>query len=748
MPRLNPSNVVIASGLNGPVSIGRTEVAQGGVAVPRDAQRVVFAGARADRWVLQDVAMGESPRLLEERAAQFIAAGGGHYLASENWGAGLFGTIPVPSQYPCLTPAATDNRGAASDDGTFAITDETGQGFALLGADGSFTQRFFPGVPAYGVTVVRRGEAIMPLHGVLKTTGGLREPVHVGTSGRACWCDVPGKGAYVVHSVDGKGLVARRVDSTRGKILEDKGQSFHYDARPDGAGIRFVYATSTSELPSQIVSGWWDGESDLVDLAGASGPPSPPHTNEEIMVPAFYSKAWMACFYEDESDPIGNATIVVEKEAPHLPGGYDSAWFLTELERQAKRGRPLIVDGGGPTDIPLHLMNLIVAWWAGGRDADHLAERVARAAARPERPIFAYIDRGDVDAWPAQRPSWVSDRVWPSPQVYPKPGESAEQTADRVLPTFERVAAYGNAVGIVPRFDNYNGTQTIDAIIACMPLYRLCINTFGCIGILPFADRRGDPSRNLLGMAHVPVLREWARAFARAIPAGRPARQDGWDSDAGDPIAALEQQFKQDTPLVFLTKKKKAWLLDQLRAGGDPGEPDTSDTPPTGDARFRIDQSPIGDLFLKRWAELGIDAQTAAICDQFQIHNDEEFAKAERNDPARALAAVAAWKQVQCAAVVRIAGELHHVHGFRAVGLNAKDGGNFWELADGRKVASDILAILPTDAQGRVVPGDRQNCWLVDVTSSIGGPQTRAAWTPEGHPNLNAGRPWVEPPRP
>lgn len=164
----------------------------------------------------------------------------------------------------------------------------------------------------------------------------------------------------------------------------------------------------------------------------------------------------------------------------------------------------------------------------------------------------------------------------------------------------------------------------------------------------------------------------------------------------------------------------------------------------------------FGDYLIRRWNELGVPEKTAEVTRKNSVTKTERAALKNLSDvrksgrkmatkpPKRLLDLEEAYKAVQCPAFVRIVGELFHEHGKKDVGLNTKDSGNNWTLEDGRKVATDIVAIKPTDASGKVVAG---NFHLIDAISSSNSADARPGWNDIGE-NGNSARPWVEPPVP
>ena len=170
----------------------------------------------------------------------------------------------------------TDFRGAAAADGTIALVDsyqQDRQGFRLAWPDAKVSDRIADGWDAYNLTVVDAHRALWPQVSQWGTYGLDAKPVWLPGSGRACWCEVAGV-PHLVHWLEGVGLVARRADSARGRILSPEPREFHYDAVPWQGGIRIAWATADGEPPGSLVIEQWDCQSGIVDLVPAAVQPT------------------------------------------------------------------------------------------------------------------------------------------------------------------------------------------------------------------------------------------------------------------------------------------------------------------------------------------------------------------------------------------------------------------------------------------------------------------------------------------
>lgn len=279
------------------------------------------------------------------------------------------------------------------------------------------------------------------------------------------------------------------------------------------------------------------------------------------------------------------------------------------------------------------------------------------------------------------------------------------------------------------------------------------------------------------------VLGPYPRKFVRGDPASRWGFDVPWDIDSDRPI--VKRRFQMNDGSV-------AKIVDHTITVGADGrwergvryKPDRNGTP-TFTVTMWDDQgneasvtsepvtvTSIGggggtgggpgtikeyrDYFAQRWREMGIDRQSQAIADREGFANLDAFEKLNPDNPAIATDP-SLWdqarynriadecKSIQCPALIRIAGELHHHQGHRDVGLNVKEHGNRWtDPRIPRSIATDIIAIKPSDGDGNVVPG---NFHIIDTMFAVGTPFTRPDWGSHGE-NHDASRPWIEPPQP
>lgn len=293
MPKLHPITGLAACGTaGGRVSYGSRSGEQfvlcdGGCTFWLNADEIAYLGPVSGSWEgtpgatipqavnihtgarrpLEDVPAG-TPR----REAHFMGAGGGRWQAAIAGPGHSFGSC---GEFPGGTVgrAMTDGRGAAANDGTIALVDlyqGANNGFRLARPDGTITARIADGTEAYHLTVVDATRAIWPTPGAWGITGIAPAPLWMPGSGRACYVEQAGR-AYLVHWLEGVGLVARQADSSIGKILATAGREYHHDAIAWKGGIRIAWATIDGEPPGSLEIVEWDLVSGLEELA----PPPP-----------------------------------------------------------------------------------------------------------------------------------------------------------------------------------------------------------------------------------------------------------------------------------------------------------------------------------------------------------------------------------------------------------------------------------------------------------------------------------------
>jgi len=316
-------------------------------------------------------------------------------------------------------------------------------------------------------------------------------------------------------------------------VIEPRPIAFYHDAMGVDGRLVVAYSTTSGEAPSSLVK-----HEDvtrtfaLTDLAATA--PAPIPAVEPLPRKLWVAPIWSHGRYGDTDDHVGNAI-----------------WCVTEdAERLTAHGFPLITTG--PVDAA---RDLTVAYWCSGAHRDDLGARVREALTWPEKPVIAYLDQ---DGWPDPKPSWVTERVWPSIMAYRNAGESLSAFDARLTAILRRVRGYDRPMFLTPAFYTRNGAVPVSDILACMPLYDRWMREFEIVGFMPFADRRPT------GMLQHPEFRVWARAFLAASV--RPTRHDYWTSDgpATEPMhPRVTRKLRQRESL---TGEECDWLLSRLSA--------------------------------------------------------------------------------------------------------------------------------------------------------------------------------------
>jgi hypothetical protein len=293
----------------------------------------------------------------------------------------------------------------------------------------------------------------------------------------------------------------------------------------------------------------------LSTLLGAEFEDAPAVPVTVPVLGAYPRKVWVVPFFSHSlrpgmgatDDPIGHATTLVGQERD---GG---ALLKEEVQTFGRLGIPLVV-AAEPGQSPVWNVNLTVAWYAHGSDLGALETKVRHALALAEKPIVAYLDRR---GWPDQRPDWVTGAVWPSLMVYRMPGESMAAWRAAVQADLDRVQGYGGHCWLTVRMDDFNGRMSVAETLETLEVIDAWVRQYPVAGLHLFSDQRGN------GMAKVPVLRAWAKAFTAAAGT-RPSRWDYWQPTGTDPKAVLKAKLSQDVPVYALSPDERRLLLSLL----------------------------------------------------------------------------------------------------------------------------------------------------------------------------------------
>jgi len=337
-------------------------------------------------------------------------------------------------------------------------------------------------------------------------------------------------------------------------------QNLNPDAVYLNGVIRVVWNTSNGIAGQQDV----DLSKPRTKLLQTQPEPIPVEGN---MIKSFERPFWLAPFYShserygDTTDHVGNSILLVG----------DDETVKRELARVKGLGIPLILEA---TALPAEELNTVAAWWTAGLDIAELGQRVEETLTLTQRPIAAYLDKGEADAWPEVRPSWVTDRVWPSVQAYRNAGESLQAFDARVTFALQRVSKYGcMGLTLTPAFYTRNGSVPVSDITECMPLYEKWMWEFNIVCVMPFADRRPT------GMEQHKELREHARAFQYAVPSTRPNRFDYWKPASTSAEEILKNKLGQSRAAVVLEPYLRELILNLVE--GEGSEPQPGPEPPS-----------------------------------------------------------------------------------------------------------------------------------------------------------------------
>lgn len=467
-------------------------------------------------------------------------------------------------------------RGIPAADGTIALTHDYGQsrGLRLLARDGSAVDvDTWPDTRQTAVLDKTRAVWRNWTTKALETCGGLPVPQLVPDATAMYWPNLfelagkiwiayhTGSTRIVVHPIDalegysfpaGFYLRARAIDDKRFAIVWASDAA---DNPADGVHVIDVTATPATNLGPASVNPQ-PGTVNPPPSSGGAVSSGTPHA-----LPAHPRKLWLAPFFSISTrygDTPRDLLLTYANAVTIVPDAGNPNAFAADLARAFALGLPIIC--GAPPDagpIVAPYIGNIIAWWVSGTDAASLSAAVAIAAALSEKPIVAYLDSGDPAAWPASRPAWVSDRVWPAPQCYRLAGEAVDAFAARMHAMLSRLAAYGVYSMLTPRFDDVNGTQPVSFTTEAMPVYAELLQAYPLAGAMPFADRRGH------GISADAELLGWAQAFARANVA-RPNRYDYWTPSTSTPGDTLKNKLAQSIEMVVLSVAEKQFLLGRI----------------------------------------------------------------------------------------------------------------------------------------------------------------------------------------
>ena len=651
---------------------------------------------------------GDSHETLVDPRGGWVVAGGGRWQSfiraaqSLIYGTAL-GEVPGAATY------------AMGLDGTLAWKPvyQSAGGLTLTAPDGS-TVSVADAVPL-DVHVLGPGRAVWSdARGTVRSVG-LHSDLRPGaTAGRTRFVVTADGTSWLVYWNDQHGLIAQVNGATTGYVLESRPTAFNHDAVAVGDDVVVAWSVTQGEGPNHLVKFVVNQQAVRCTFGQGLALPvttinfgEPPRST--MSIPCFERPIWQAPFFS-HSRQYGSTPL--DQHAGNC------AWVRTsEMDVAPPLPHITTVDDG---NVAAANLNLTIAWLVSDTSIGALAARVNEALTYPAKPVVAYLDNL---GWPEANP-FTSTRVWPSIQAYPRVGESVDAFKARVEAAVVRVAAYGLPMVLTSRFDDTAGTIPVDLALQYMPVYEHLLREYYFVGHMPFSDRRGN------AIATNPALWTWARAFQNAISLGRPNRYDYWQPSESSVLAVLRNKLGQSRQAVVLEPYLKAAILAKFTDASTPPPP-----PPSTPPRYRS-QEDILPYLERRWVELGVPQQIAAVKQATGIQNDAEMTalrhRAEAGDAdarTRHDAAEQKFREAQCPPFFQIIAELYW-GGKRDVGLGKKTSGANWE---GK--ATDVIVLKPLEGAGPVR--------LIDAMVANGYPDAHPGWSVM---DFNPDRTWVEPP--
>jgi hypothetical protein len=475
---------------------------------------------------------------------------------------------------------------------------------------------------------------------------------------------------------EGRGrTVTHPVGNLDGYVLQEGGNVFRPDISPNGD--RFVWATKDTDWPHDILLSTVDYSAPRENLGSAQ----PTEPMGEVMIPALERPMWQFPFfshsvrYGDVSPErhVGNSIIIIGDD--------------TNLERFLTLGYPLIVPHKLPN--PEQFGSLTVAWFIHAASMQEMEAEVRWAKDNlSEKPIIAYLDSRD---WGTGFD--LGDNTWLAIQAYRAGNESLDQFETAVQNIINTVVQYNKPLVLVSRFDDFNGSSTVNKCLECMPLYERWLRTYQFVGHAPFADKRGN------GISANPSLWNWARAFQYAIPSTRPNRFDYWRPSGQSIKTILENKFGQSRAAIVMEPYLREDILSKYDENTDP--------PNGGNGNHEepsIDLDLLQEMVENAWSKYG--------------------------------GAPGGGNPLRGAILNEAAYEYNRMVGAIDVGLSKKESGsNVEQPHTGEKIAHDIIQAKP--AEGEVF----SSMWDVFNDAGVIPPA-------EAEPHNNPDRPWLAPVQP
>ncbi len=597
MPHLN-SRGEVAHGVGGGLaSVNNAPFSKGGVFGWLDDDTVVFANGD-DNWFISSYhrPTGKISRITATQANVGYAGGGvwASWLATSDATRGIYASTGFRSHDAGLLGVGVD--------GTIVYkpsyhANGPSIGRELDGTEWQITDGHTAALQMFG------GRRAIWMEGMTIRTANLPPVQYISEGGVWKAQAALANEWWVAYYNGSKGIVLHPFNSLAGFSVLPTGNGWHTICSLSATVIRVAISRGEGEQPGEIWVRDYDVQNNVmrnpwgnqeeqrwvpvarVNLqTGAPQNPTDPNPIPltSMRIQAFERKMWMAPFFSHSErygetpllEHAGNAIILVENAT-------DPEGLGRELKKYGPLATPLIVDAS--KRMYPEFVNTTVAYWAGSAES---AQTALSLSSSPmfEKPIIWYEDTGETVRWPATRPDWLTERVWPAVQAYRIPGELLTTFEARISSMLDRVSQYGRPVALVARFDDFNGTGSVAETLEAMQVYVRLINTYQIVAFLPFADRRGN------GIAKNQELKDWALAFKAAMPA-RPNRFDYWQPSGMDFVTVLRNKFGQTTSLITLTTAEKNFILSKLEGTVIPPPPPPTQQWPNLSAQLKAERA-------------------------------------------------------------------------------------------------------------------------------------------------------------
>ena len=249
------SKLQFVSGNGSQISINSTVIAAVGTCAQwlDDDHVIANTPDESGRWCLRSYDLRDGTwRTVDPRGANFLAAGGGNYVAELT--AETYGNISIESNAK-LTLVGTDQRGAAAEDGTVATRAPNSGGFGLQlrTNDGRVTTIKLNGnenFVARDVYVVGADKVLWRDDAGALHAHGLHVGAVAGPSSRPIYVTLSGE-PWLVYYTGKWGIVAHPVDHPELGRVAFTGNAYHHDARVHHHTLWIGASLGSGELPGE-----------------------------------------------------------------------------------------------------------------------------------------------------------------------------------------------------------------------------------------------------------------------------------------------------------------------------------------------------------------------------------------------------------------------------------------------------------------------------------------------------------------